>query len=155
MHNIQGRGEIQEDIHVMLSRRANEKLLNNASYKPPKYRWPNKVYYARVEANLGPLWKIGLTSGTLHTRYCKADRKIIWEIATWQYVTREEAEAYEREILMEFADCRYRGTSVLRSGGASELFTRDVLELDKQDDIHARIRRERLFRAAQLAKTYL
>ena len=91
-----------------------------------------------------PLWKIGITSNNLDSRYCIADRKIIVKIKTWQYATREEAEAHEREVMAEFADDVYKGDPVLRSGGDSELFTRDVLELDSQDDWLAKVRRERL-----------
>ena len=71
------------------------------------------------------------------------DRQIIVEIKSWQYATREEAEAIEREVLVEFADDVYDGGPVLRSGGDSELFTRDVLKLDSQDDFHAMVRRKK------------
>jgi len=65
------------------------------------------------------------------------------EIKSWQYATREEAETIEREILGEFANYRYEGDPVLKSGGDSELFTRDVLKLDNQDDFLAMARRNR------------
>ena len=90
-----------------------------------------------------PLWKVGITSNNIRSRYCVADRKLIKEIRSWQYATREEAEAIEREVLAEFPDDIYEGGPVLRSGGDSELFTRDVLKLDSQDDFFARARRER------------
>jgi hypothetical protein len=61
-------------------------------------------------------------------------------IKSWQYATREEAEAIEREVLTEFAGDVYEGGPVLRSGGDSELFTRDVMKLDSQDDFLARAR---------------
>ena len=50
-------------------------------------------------------------------------------------------EAIEREILEEFAGDLYKGSPVLRSGGDSELFTGDVLNLDAQDDIFAIVRK--------------
>ena len=140
---IRKKEEMPEDTYVMLARRASEKLLNDPSYQPPKYGWRTKVYYVRIEANEMPLWKIGITSNNLGSRYCIADRRIIVKIKSWQYATREEAEAIEREILAEFADDVYEGGPVLRSGGDSELFTRDVLKLDSQDDFHAMVRREK------------
>lgn len=142
--------EMVEDIHVMLARRAREKLLNDPSYRPPKHGWHTKVYYARFEAYSAPLWKIGITCNNIRSRYCRADRQLIAEIKTWQYETREEAEVYEREVLAKFADDLYKGDPVLRSGGDSELFTRDVLELDSQDDWLAKVRRKRLAEAAQI-----
>jgi hypothetical protein len=89
-----------------------------------------------------PLWKVGITSNNIRSRYCVADRQLIVELMSWRYATREEAEAIEREILAEFADDVYEGGPVLLSGGDSELFTRDVLKLDRQDDFLARVRRE-------------
>ena len=147
--------EMLEDIHVMLARRAREKLLNDPSYQPPKYGWRTTVYYIRIEAYAMPLWKIGITSNDLDSRYCIADRQLIVKIKTWQYATREEAEAHEREVLAEFADDVYKGDPVLRSGGDSELFTRDVLELDSQDDWLAKVRRERLAEAALIKEKAL
>lgn len=153
MKTLDSKDKISDYTHVNLARRAREKLLNNPSYQRPKTAWLTKVYYIRVEANAGPLWKIGITCSNFHTRYCKADRKIIWEIATWQYWTREEAEAHEKEVMEEFANDLYTGDPVLRSGGDGELFTRDVLGLDSQNDIHALVRRERLAEAALISKT--
>jgi len=91
-----------------------------------------------------PLWKVGITCNNIRNRYCVADRQLILEIKSWQYATREEAEAIEREILAEFADDVYEGDPVLRSGGDSELFTRDVLKLDSQDDFFAMARRNKI-----------
>ena len=145
--------EMSKGIHVMLARRAKEKLLNDPSYQPPKFGWRTKVYYIRVEANAGPLWKIGITCNNVDSRYCIADTKMIVEIKTWQYETREEAEAHEREVLAEFADDLYKGESVLRSGGDGELFTRDVLDLDSQDDFFAAMRRNRQAEAELISKT--
>lgn len=135
--------EMPEDTYKSLASRARKRLLNNPSYQPTDFAWRTHVYYVRIEAYEMPLWKIGITSNNIRSRYCVADRRIIVEIKSWQYATREEAEAIEREVLMEFADDLYKGGPVLRSGGDSELFTLDVLRLDNQDDIFARERKER------------
>ena len=135
--------ELPEDTYVMLATRARGKLADNPSPRPPWFAWPSKVYYARIETNQGPLWKIGVTCNNIRARYCVADRRLIVEIKSWQCATREEAEAIEREILAEFADDIYEGGPVLRSGGDSELFTRDVLKLDPQEDFPASVRKEK------------
>lgn len=128
----------------MLARRAGVKLHTSSSCATSKYKWETTVYYVRVETNERPLWKIGVTSSSMEERYCVADRRIIAEIDSWIYETREHAEAFESEVLKEFSADRYRGEPVLLSGGNSELFTRDVLEIDSQSDIHAIVRRQRL-----------
>jgi hypothetical protein len=135
--------EMPEDIYLMLEGRAREKLLNDPSYEPPRCGWQSSVYYIRVEASPMPLWKIGVTCNNLRSRYCIADRRFIMQIKSWKYGTRQVAEAIEREILTEFADALYKGSPVLRSGGDGELFMRDVLQLDAQDDFRAIARRER------------
>jgi hypothetical protein len=134
---------MSDGIYVTLARRAREKLLNDPSYRPPKYEWFTKVYYARIETHERPLWKIGITSNDLDTRYRTGERRLMVEIKSWQYATREEAEAIEREVLAEFADDVYKGGRVLRSGGNGELFIQDVLKMDSQDDFLAMTRRGR------------
>lgn len=119
--------EIPAEIFSFLESRVRERRANDPSYRPPKYAWRTKVYYIRIEAYEMPLWKIGVTSNNLVSRYCRADMQLIVPIRDWQYSTREEAEAIEREVLAEFQNDLYRGSPVLRSGGDGELFTRDVL----------------------------
>jgi hypothetical protein len=136
--------EMPDDIYVRLATRALERLRNDSSYRPPQFRLGTNVYYVRIETDDMPLWKIGVTFNKLNSRYCIADRRIIVDIHSWHYASREEAEAIEREILTEFADYKYEGGRVLRSGGDGELFTRDVLKLDNQDDFRAMSRKERL-----------
>jgi hypothetical protein len=133
---------MSEDTYDSLVRKARKRLLDSPSYQPPRFAWATSVYYIRIEAYDMPLWKVGITSNNIRSRYCVADRQLIVELMSWRYATREEAEAIEREILAEFADDVYEGGPVLLSGGDSELFTRDVLKLDRQDDFLARVRRE-------------
>lgn len=135
--------ELSEDTYRHLACRGLDKLLNNPSYRPPAFPWAASVYYLRIEAYEMPLWKVGVTCNNVRHRYCVADRQLIVAIKSWRYATREEAEAIEREILTEFAGDLYEGDPVLRSGGDSELFTRDVLKLDSQDDFFAIARRNR------------
>lgn len=133
--------EMSNGIYVMLERRARKQLLRGPSYQPPQCGWPTKVYYARIETYERPLWKIGITSNNLGTRYRTGERRLMVEIKSWQYATREEAETIEREVLAEFADDVYKGGPVLQSGGDSELFTQDVLRMDSQDDFLTMTRR--------------
>lgn len=137
---IRTKNELSDDTYLKLATRAREKLLNDPSYRPPKYQWHTKVYYLRIETYAMPLWKIGITCNNVDSRFCIADRKFIVQIKSWQYATRQEVEAIEREVLAEFAGDVYKGGPVLRSGGDGELFVRDVLKLDNQDDFLAMMR---------------
>lgn len=139
--------EMSEDTYKNLASWAREKLLNTPLYHAPRFAWRTNVYYLCIEAYEMPLWKVGITCNNIRSRYCVADRRLIVEIKSWQYATREEAEAIEHAILAEFADDVYKGDPVLRSGGDSELFTRDVLKLDSQDDFLAMARRNRKSRS--------
>ncbi|MGE0483475.1 MAG: hypothetical protein AB7Q81_05020 [Gammaproteobacteria bacterium] len=122
--------ELPDDIYVTLASKAREDLMRSPSYKPKKYGWRTKVYYARFTVNKVHLWKIGVTSNDLNARFCRADRRRLVLLRQWEYADREEAEAIERAVLKEYAADIYEGSRVLQSGGDSELFTRDVLKLD-------------------------
>lgn len=123
-----------DHLYQDIAKRAREKLLRDPLYRPPNYSWAANVYYIRIEKDQKRLWKIGVTCNNLDQRYRVADRRNIFVIRSWHYATREEAEAIEREILADFAEDVYDGCRVLQSGGDSELFNRDVLELDDCDN---------------------
>ena len=64
-------------------------------------------------------------------RFTKQDLEKIRIVKTWNYEIGDDAYAKEQEILDTYADERYIGIDRLLSSGNTELFTRDVLELDK------------------------
>lgn len=54
-------------------------------------------------------------------------------VRTWQFAVGRDAAERESEILSQFAGDRYYGPEILVGAGNTELFTRDVLGLDKRD----------------------
>ena len=56
-------------------------------------------------------------------------------IKTWSYEIGAEAAKREIAVLREYADDLYTGIDVLVGAGNTELFVRDVLELDTETDI--------------------
>lgn len=92
---------------------------------------PAIVYYIRIDASHGALYKIGITNLTVRERYPNSsDRERITTIREWSYEVGSEAAAHERRVLDEFNDLRYAGLAVLAGVGVSEIFTCDVLGLD-------------------------
>ena len=77
------------------------------------------------------LYKIGVTNNTIDQRFNLKDLSIIEVLNTSDYIVGEGAYTEEQRILREFKKYRYTGPKILASNGNTELFTRDVLELDK------------------------
>jgi len=95
---------------------------------------PARVYYIRIDSSQGILYKIGITNLTVRDRYpYLSDQALITTIREWNYEVGAEAADHERKVLDEFRDFRYTGPAVLTSVGVSEIFTCDILGLDRRD----------------------
>ena len=82
-------------------------------------------------------YKIGITNRTVEERFSKnADLNRIRIVKTWRHAVGRIAAEREAEILYQFAGERYYGPDILVGAGNTELFTHDVLELDRQDGDH-------------------
>ena len=64
-------------------------------------------------------------------RYSKNEMKTITVIKTWDYLDGLKAQQEETRILRDFKTYLLKGVDLLHSGN-TELFDRDVLELDKE-----------------------
>lgn len=96
---------------------------------------PGILYYLRVTVDgMPPLYKIGITNNTVQERYCARDLAKICVLSEVRYTVGANARAEEQEILKRYKEFKYVGDNVLHSGGNTELFTRDILELDKEYD---------------------
>lgn len=94
---------------------------------------PALLYYLRVEGGdpARPLYKIGVTNYSVQQRFAySCDRQRIRLLRSWEYQVGSEALGAERKVLSEFVSDRYTGAPILRGSGNTELFTRDVLNLD-------------------------
>lgn len=96
---------------------------------------PGLLYYLAVTTNNSEtLYKIGITNLTVEKRFPNADLARIRVIRTWQFSKGIEAANRELAVLREFSDDIYTGPDVLIGGGNTELFIRDVLELDSEEN---------------------
>ena len=80
------------------------------------------------------LYKIGITNLSVEKRFPTADRARIRIVKLWHFDLGRKAAELEREILTEFEPFKYRGPKVLVGAGNDELFTDDILNLDRGND---------------------
>lgn len=94
---------------------------------------PAILYYVKISHLDEVYYKVGITADDIATRFYKDLRRSeinIKELSILQCDTRLKARTLERHFLTTFSEYRYRGSPILLSGGNTELFTEDVLELD-------------------------
>ena len=89
---------------------------------------PATLYYIKI----GNLFKIGITCSSVANRFRRelAAGLNIEVLRTIGFKEGTDAFKEEQRILKEFQTYKYKGDKVLISGGDTELFTRDVLNLD-------------------------
>jgi ssDNA-binding Zn-finger/Zn-ribbon topoisomerase 1 len=97
---------------------------------------PALLYYVAVLTDDGEtLYKVGITNLTVYKRFPSADIIRMRVIKTWIYNVGAEAADRELYILRKFVDDRYTGKDVLFGSGNTELFVRDILDLDTKTDV--------------------
>jgi hypothetical protein len=95
---------------------------------------PGILYYIAVLTdNNETLYKIGITNLTVEKRFPNADLARMRIIKTWSFIQGAEAAIRESKILKENFDDLYKGPEVLIGAGNTELFTRDILNLDYEE----------------------
>ena len=96
------------------------------------------LYYLAVKTDSGEtLYKIGITNLTVRKRFPKIDLARIRVVKTWLYELGSDAAKREIAVLREFSDDLYTGIDVLIGAGNSELFVRDILELDTEENLNS------------------
>lgn len=94
------------------------------------------LYYLAVQTDdEETLYKIGITNLTVQKRFPNVDLARIRVIKTWFYELGSDAAKREIAVLREFSDDLYTGIDVLVGAGNTELFVRDVLDLDTEEEI--------------------
>lgn len=105
----------------------------NVVWGPERYKnVPAILYYIEI----GGLFKIGITTRSVTTRYSKELRAgfNLKTIFTIDYEDGAEAYKEEQRVLKQYCKHRYYGEKVLLSGGDSELFTTDIFEKGYNND---------------------
>jgi len=92
---------------------------------------PGILYYIRVQDDSGIVsYKIGITNKSVEERMDSRDLHKVTTIKTWNFPDGRNARTEEKRILEDFNVYKTpKGYAPLRSGN-TELFTKDVLELD-------------------------
>ena len=90
------------------------------------------LYYIKIIQDKNTYYKIGITNNDLKLRF-KSDMQYITVLNIKKYVNGVDAYIEEQRILKEHFDDRYIGPPILRYRGNTEIFTKDVLNLDIKD----------------------
>ena len=72
-----------------------------------------------------------MSTVSVEERFSISDRDKITILKSWDYLTGRDAYEKEQAILEEYAQYRYEGIDKPLETGNTELFTRDVLGLDR------------------------
>jgi hypothetical protein len=94
---------------------------------------PAWLYYLRIVDNSDMFYKIGITNRSVAERFSKHDLEKISILNTLYYTHGRDAYEHEQQLLRDFERYRYKGDTILNSSGSTEMFTRDVLFLDKSN----------------------
>jgi hypothetical protein len=93
---------------------------------------PAIMYYLRIETVYAKAYKIGITNRSVQQRFYSEDRDKITVLNEWEYDVGLDAFNAEQEILEAHAEHTWMGEPLLRNGN-TEMFSSDVLGLDKQN----------------------
>lgn len=92
---------------------------------------PGLLYYVAIATDDGDTrYKIGITNHTIERRFSAEDLNRLRIVKTWRYAIGRVAAEREAQILSQYAGDKYSGPVILKSGN-TELFTHDILGLDK------------------------
>ena len=106
----------------------NCKTLYNGRVK--KYL-PAIMYYLKVTYAGHPAYKIGITNSSVAERFKGNNKGEIEVIKEWSFAVGQDAIDSETRIKQQFRVYKWDGQALLRDGN-SELFDRDILELDEE-----------------------
>lgn len=100
----------------------------NRGFNPKKSGY---LYYLKVTTDDKTFYKIGITNKeSLNDRFCNQDMDKITILRKLYFDLGSKAYELEQYYLKLFAQYRYHGDQILKSGGNTEIFTTDILSLD-------------------------
>jgi hypothetical protein len=97
---------------------------------------PALLYYVAISTDDGNMcYKIGITNFSVEERFQGRDRARIRAVKIWRFEVGLIAAKRELEILRRFSKNRYYGPRLLAGNGNTEIFTHDILGLDRGDQL--------------------
>lgn len=91
---------------------------------------PATLYYIKIISSVGNFYKIGITSRSISERFKNESSLEIVELYSNLFSTAYEAMEIEQSILREFNSNRVTSLNILKSGGSTEVFNKDILGFD-------------------------
>lgn len=92
---------------------------------------PGMLYYLRITDGDSTYWKIGITNNSVEKRFCSLqDRAKITILYCYVFESGSVAQQAEKNILTLFSEYRAKNVKVLKLNGNTELFTKDVLQMN-------------------------
>jgi ribosomal protein L37AE/L43A len=88
------------------------------------------LYYLKIIHDKQIYYKIGITNRSINERFNAKDLKKIKVIKIWNYNLGVDAFLKEQQILNLYKEHQYTGGKILTSGGNTEIFIFDILNLD-------------------------
>ncbi len=107
-------------------------LFTEMDYRP--HAEPLHAYYIRIDhLEQGPIYKLGITryEDVLQRFQHTEDRQMMTVIKTWSFASSALCRSFEDTLLKTYEHASYEGPDILKSGGNTELFVRDILGLDR------------------------
>ncbi len=120
--------ETKERWRTTLSKLENYKQNGFNHKKGFKDHLPGTLYYLKVAE--GKAYKVGITNRSIHDRYYNYDLELIEVIGEITFAYGKDCRDIETQLLNMFNHVKYDGAPLLSSGN-SELFCKDILNLDK------------------------
>lgn len=91
---------------------------------------PAILYYIKIETYLEKYYKIGITNRSIKDRFSLDTDKTITSLLEEQFSIGQHAKDKEKQILCKFSEFRINMGNFLKSGGNTEIFEIDILNLD-------------------------
>lgn len=91
---------------------------------------PAILYYIKVQSNDKSYYKLGITNRDVYTRFNRDKDKKITILYECNYSLGIQAKLEEQRLFEKFKEDRKHVHGFLNSGGNSELFEKDILNLD-------------------------
>lgn len=91
---------------------------------------PAILYYIKIETDLEKYYKIGITNRSIKDRFCLDNDKTITSLLEEYFDVGQHARDKEKEILSKFSEFRVNMSTFMKSGGNTEMFEIDILNLD-------------------------
>lgn len=94
------------------------------------------LYYLRIDHRNKIYYKVGVTNRTVQERFCSSELEKITILKTWNHKKGKTSLKKEQITLKKYSKYRYAGRAKILKSGTTEIFTKDVLNLNKCNSKH-------------------